>query len=70
MNEIMEEKLLSIGKENEAAQGTDVEKLKQKYSGTEEKIYTVITTVQVDDETEEEFTFLFRKPNLHPMTDT
>lgn len=62
MNEIMEEKLLSIGKENEAAQGTDVEKLKQKYSGTEEKIYTVITTVQVDDETEEEFTFLFRKP--------
>ena len=62
MDREMENKLLNAGKENETAKGTDVESLKKKYSGTDEKIYTVITTVQVDDETEEEFTFLFRKP--------
>ena len=62
MDRDMENKLLNAGKESEAAKGTDVESLKEKYSGTDEKIYTVITTVQVDDETEEEFTFLFRKP--------
>lgn len=62
MDREMENKLLNAGKENETANGTDVESLKEKYSGTDEKIYTVITTVQVDDETEEEFTFLFRKP--------
>ena len=62
MDREMENKLLNAGKENETAKGTDVESLKEKYSGTDEKIYTVITTVQVDDETEEEFTFLFRKP--------
>ena len=39
-----------------------VESLKRKYSGTDEKIYTVTTTVQVDDDTEEEFSYLFRKP--------
>ena len=62
MDREMENKLLNAGKENETAKGTDVESLKEKYSGTDERIYTVITTVQVDDETEEEFTFLFRKP--------
>lgn len=62
MDRDMENKLLNAGKESEVAKGTDVESLKEKYSGTDEKIYTVITTVQVDDETEEEFTFLFRKP--------
>lgn len=62
MDREMENKLLNAEKENETAKGTDVESLKEKYSGTDEKIYTVITTVQVDDETEEEFTFLFRKP--------
>lgn len=62
MDREMENKLLNAGKENGTAKGTDVENLKEKYSGTDEKIYTVITTVQVDDETEEEFTFLFRKP--------
>ena len=39
-----------------------MESLKTKYSGTDEKIYTVTTTVQVDDDTEEEFSYLFRKP--------
>ena len=62
MDREMENQLLNAGKENGTAKGTDVESLKEKYSGTDEKIYTVITTVQVDDETEEEFTFLFRKP--------
>ncbi len=36
--------------------------LKEKYSNGESKIYEVTTTVQVDDETVEEFYFLFRKP--------
>ncbi len=36
--------------------------LKEKYSNGESKIYEVTTTVQADDETEEEFSFLFRKP--------
>ncbi len=40
----------------------DVKTLKEKYSSGESKIYEVTTTVQVDDETEEEFTFLFHKP--------
>lgn len=62
MDRDMENKLFNAGKENGTAKGTDVESLKEKYSRTDEKIYTVITTIQVDDETEEEFTFLFRKP--------
>lgn len=62
MNDTREEQLLNAGKAADAEKRTDVESLKEKYSGTDEKIYTVITTVQVDDETEEEFTFLFRKP--------
>lgn len=41
---------------------TDIESLKARYSGTGEKVYEVTATVQVDDDTEEEFTFLFRKP--------
>ncbi len=62
MNEIREQELIRAGKENDAAQKADVESLKRKYSGTDEKIYTVTTTVQVDDDTEEEFSYLFRKP--------
>lgn len=62
MNEAREQELIRAGKENEAAKPADVESLKQKYSGTDEKIYTVTTTVQVDDDTEEEFSYLFRKP--------
>lgn len=60
MNEAREQELIRAGKE--AEQTGDVESLKRKYSGTEEKIYTVTTTVQVDDDTEEEFSYLFRKP--------
>lgn len=60
MNEAREQELIRAGKE--AEQTGDVESLKRKYSGTDEKIYTVTTTVQVDDDTEEEFTYLFRKP--------
>lgn len=62
MSEEKEQQLLRTGRENEAIQSADVESLKRKYSGTEEKIYTVTTVVQVDDDTEEQFTFLFRKP--------
>ena len=60
MNEAREQELIRAGKE--AEQTGDVESLKRKYSGTDEKIYTVTTTVQVDDDTEEEFSYLFRKP--------
>lgn len=62
MNEAREQELIRAGKESEAAKKADVESLKAKYSGTDEKIYTVTTTVQVDDDTEEEFSYLFRKP--------
>lgn len=60
MNEAREQELIRAGRE--AEQTGDVESLKRKYSGTDEKIYTVTTTVQVDDDTEEEFSYLFRKP--------
>lgn len=40
----------------------DIEGLKRKYKLNGGKIYTVTTSVQVDDDTEEEFTFLFSKP--------
>ena len=60
MNEAREQELIRAGKE--AEQTGDVESLKRKYSGTDEKIYTVTTTVQVDDDTGEEFSYLFRKP--------
>lgn len=62
MNEAREQELIRAGKENEAVKKEDVESLVKKYSGTDEKIYTVTTTVQVDDDTEEEFSYLFRKP--------
>ena len=62
MNEAREQELIRAGKENEAAKKEDVESLVKKYSGTDEKIYTMTTTVQVDDDTEEEFSYLFRKP--------
>ena len=71
MNEERELQLLRVGKERGAAQAEQngaekaqdaIEQLKKKYSGTEDKIYTVTTRVQVDDDTEEEFTYLFRKP--------
>ncbi len=68
MNEKKEMELIRAGKEAEQAakngteQSGDIESLKIKYSGTEEKIYTVTTTVQVDDDTEEAFTYFFRKP--------
>lgn len=57
-----EEKLLSVAREEDKKNSEDVETLKEKYSGTGEKIYTVTTTVQLDDDNEEEFTFLFKKP--------
>lgn len=60
MNEAREQELIKAGRE--AEQTGDVESLKRKYSGTDEKIYTVTTMVQVDDDTEEEFSYLFRKP--------
>lgn len=60
-----EERLFGAAKEAEAEatqerKKQDVEELKKKYTG--QKIYTITNTVAVDDDTEEEFTFLFRKP--------
>ena len=54
MNETREEQLINAGKAAEADKKVDVEALKKKYATSEEKVYTV----QVDDETEDEFTFL------------
>lgn len=63
MNETREEQLLNAGKTADAEKKVDVEALKKKYAASsEEKVYTVVTTVQVDDETEDEFIFLFKKP--------
>lgn len=62
MNETREEQLLNAGKAVEAEKKLDNEALKKKYADSGEKIYVVTTTVQVDDDTEEEFEFLFRKP--------
>ncbi|MCI8503670.1 MAG: hypothetical protein HFG77_07410 [Hungatella sp.] len=39
-----------------------VERLKEKYSGNGEKVYTVNTSVMIDDDTDEEFSFVFVKP--------
>ena len=55
-----EEELLEAAKSVPAR--ADVKSLKEKYGSGENKIYEVTTTVQVDDETEEQFTFLFHKP--------
>ena len=60
MNEAREQELIKAGRE--AEQTGDVESLKRKYSGTDEKIYTVTATVEGGDDTEEEFSYLFRKP--------
>lgn len=64
MNDTREEQLLNAGKAADAEKRTDVESLKKKYAASDEKVYTVVTTVQVDDETEDEFTFLFKKPKV------
>ena len=60
MNEAREQELIRAGKE--AEQPGDVASMKRPYSGAHAKIYMVTTTVQVDDDTEEEFSYLFRKP--------
>ncbi len=39
-----------------------VERLKEKYSGNGEKVYTVNTSVMIDDDTDKEFSFVFIKP--------
>ena len=58
-----EERLFGAAKEAEAeatqeTKKQDVEELKKKYTGNGQ----ITNTVAVDDDTEEEFTFLFRKP--------
>ncbi len=60
-----EKKLLSAAKEAEELKREEENKadvLKEKYKEEGGKVYEVTTTVQVDDDTEEEFSFLFRKP--------
>lgn len=65
----MEEKLLSAAREMEETKETEgtkekktVDALKKKYREEGGKVYEVTTTVQVDDYTEEEFSYLFQKP--------
>lgn len=57
-----EKKLLDAAKEADGKNKADVEALKEKYKEDGGKVYAVTTSVQVDDDTEEEFSFLFRKP--------
>lgn len=66
---LMEEKLLSAARGMEEEKETKetgekkkVDTLKEKYKEEGGKVYEVTTTVQVDDDTEEEFSYLFRKP--------
>ena len=40
----------------------ETKELREQLKGTDEKYYEVTVTLQVDDETEDEFTFLFKKP--------
>ena len=58
MNEAREQELIRAGKE--AEQTGDVESLKRKYSGTDEKFYKVTRTVEVDVHSVEEFSYVFR----------
>lgn len=57
-----EEMLLEASRAVDRSGNTDVEALKKKYGAQANRVYAVTTTVQVDDDTEEEFAFLFRKP--------
>lgn len=43
------------------AQGIDPESLKQKYGG---KVYKVGVTVPIDDESEQEFSYFFKRPSV------
>ena len=43
------------------AQGIDPEALKQKYGG---KVYKVGVTVPIDDESEQEFSYFFKRPSV------
>ena len=45
MNDTREEQLLNAGKAADAEKRTDVESLKKKYAASDEKVYTVVTTV-------------------------
>lgn len=45
-----------------AEEKTSAEDLKKKYVASGEKVYTVNTNVMIDDDTEENFSFLFKKP--------
>lgn len=40
----------------------DINDLKKRYVETGERIYVVTNTIQIDDDSDEEFVFLFRKP--------
>lgn len=61
-----EERLFEAAKEVEKEAPKDkksvIEELKKKYAGEGQKVYCITNTVAVDDDTEEEFIFLFRKP--------
>lgn len=57
-----EERILNASRIADQAEKVDMEALKNKYSTQNNKVYAVTTTVQVDDDTEEEFSFLFHKP--------
>lgn len=48
---------------NESEKEIDaIEELKKKYKNKDGKVYQVTTTIQEDDDNEQEFNFIFRKP--------
>ncbi len=57
-----EEALFAAAQEAQKAKGTDIEALKRQYADKGAKVYVVTNSVQIDDDTEEEFVYLFRKP--------
>ena len=57
-----EKKLFEAADKKEQNARPDINKLKEQYSNSGEKVYLVTNTVMIDDDTEEEFAYLFRKP--------
>lgn len=53
-----------VDQDVEAVNTPTVEKLKEKYKAVDGKGYTVKIVIAEDDETEKEFTFIFRKPSI------
>lgn len=55
MNETKSSELMAMG---------DMDGLRKKYKASDGEIYEVSTTIQEDDDTEKELTWLFRRPQM------